>query len=175
MAKKRGNGEGSIYRRKDGRWVGQYEVQTANGSKRLYVYGKTRKEVAAKLSTALADRESGLMFDAGNLSVGEYLDRWLSDSVRDSVKRRTFESYVSITRRHIAPALGQISLEKLTPAHVQGLYRAKLDGGLSPTTVEHIYTTLHRALKQAVKWGLIRRNICEAVSVPRRARLEMWP
>ena len=71
--RRRGKGEGSIYRRKDGRWVGQYEV---NG-KRRYVYGRTRKEVAEKLNKALTERDAGLVFDAKNLSVGDYLDRWL--------------------------------------------------------------------------------------------------
>ncbi|MDP8951369.1 MAG: site-specific integrase, partial [Actinomycetota bacterium] len=175
MTEKRANGEGSIYQRKDGRWVGQYTVHTANGPKRRAVYGKDREEAARKLAGAIADRDRGLIFDAGNMTVGEYLDRWLSDSVRDTVKRRTFEGYASIVRRHLKPAIGRVKLAKLTPAHVQGLYRAKLDAGLSPTTVQHVHTTLHKALRQAVKWGLIPRNVCEAVSVPRRDSPEMRP
>jgi hypothetical protein len=79
---KRGNGEGSIYRRKDGRWVGQYTAQTATGQKRRYVYGKTRAEAAAKLAKSIANRDVGLTFDAGNLTVSEYLTAWLNDSVR---------------------------------------------------------------------------------------------
>ena len=169
------NGEGGIGRRKDGRWAGSYTVQTATGPKRRYVYGRNRKDVAAKLAKAVADRDSGLVFDAGNLTLGDYLGRWLDDSVRDSVKRRTYESYVSIVRRHIAPGLGRIKLAALTPAHVQGLYRTKLDSGLSPTSVEHIHTTLHRALKQAVKWQLVPRNVCGAVTVPSRARTDFRP
>ena len=74
MAKKRGNGQGSIYRRTDGRWVGQYLVHTAKGPKYRYLYGKTRAVVAEKLTKAMADRDSGLIFDAGKMTVGEYLD-----------------------------------------------------------------------------------------------------
>ncbi len=70
--RRRGRGESSIYRRKDGRWVGQYEV---NG-KRRYVYGRTRKEVAERLNKAIAERDAGLVFDAKNLALAEYLDRW---------------------------------------------------------------------------------------------------
>jgi hypothetical protein len=73
MAKKRGNGEGSIHRRKDGRWVGQYTVRAASGPKRKTVYGKTRAEVAAKLAKAIAESNDGYAFDAGNLSVGRGL------------------------------------------------------------------------------------------------------
>nr|MDP9486579.1 site-specific integrase [Actinomycetota bacterium] len=64
MSKKRGNGEGSISRRKGGGWMAQYAVYTAEGRKRKTIYGKTRAEVATKLSRALSDREDGLNFDA---------------------------------------------------------------------------------------------------------------
>ncbi len=172
---KRANGEGSIYQRKDGRWVGQYTIQTENGQKRRTIYGKDRETVAKKLTQAVADRDRGLVFDAGSLTVGDYLDRWLNDSVKGSVKRRTYEGYASIVARHLKPAVGSVKLAKLTPPHVQRLYRAKLDGGLSPTTVQHLHTTLYKALKQAVRWKLIQRNVCEAVTVPRRDSPEMRP
>jgi integrase len=63
----------------------------------------------------------------------------------------------------------------LTPAHVQGLYRAKLDEGLAPKTVKYIHTTLHRALKQAVRWGLVPRNAAAGVDPPRVRTPEMRP
>ena len=155
MSRKRGNGEGTIHRRKGGGWCAQYTVYTVKGRKRKTVYGKTRAEVAAKLAKALSDREGGLVFDTGNETLSEYLDRWLNDSVRNSVKQRTFENYTYVVRSHLIPALGHMKVKTLTPAHVQGLYRSKLDSGLSPRTVQLIHTTLHKALKQAVKWSLI--------------------
>ena len=69
-------------------------------------------------------------------------------------------------------------IKALTPAYVQGLYSSKLDSGLSPRTVRLIHTTLHKALKQAVKWGLLPRNVTEAVEAPRpskKAKKEMHP
>jgi integrase len=86
---RRGNGEGTITRRKDRRWEGKYTVYTAEGPKRRALYGKTRKEVADKLAKALADRASGYTFDAEKMTVGEYLDRWLNDSDRGSVRTST--------------------------------------------------------------------------------------
>jgi integrase len=86
LSKKRGNGEGSIHRRKGGGWCAQYSVYTAKGRKRRTLYGKTRQEVATKLAKALSDREGGLTFDAKNLILGEYLDLWLRDSVKDTVR-----------------------------------------------------------------------------------------
>jgi len=123
---RRSNGEGCIYKRKDGRWVGKNSV---NG-KRKSVYGKTRKEVAAKLNKALSEIAGGLLFDCLNLTLEEHLEKWLKNSVRDSVRQRTYDRYEQIVRIHINPTIGRMKLKNLTPAHVQGLYREKLDSGL---------------------------------------------
>lgn len=166
---------GKVKQREDGRYEAKYTVQTATGLKRRSVYGSTQKEVAEKLARAVADGLDGLAVDSENVRVAEYMSRWLGDSVHGSVKRRTYESYVSIVRRHINPAFGEQRLRALSPVNVQALYRIKLEEGLSPTTVEHIHTTLHRALKQAVRWQLISRNVCDAVSVPKRVSPETTP
>jgi integrase len=172
---KRGNGGGSIGRRKDGLYMARYTVQTATGTKRKTLYGKTRSEVSAKLSKALTDREGGLTYDAGKQTVEEYLARWLSNSVRDTVRQRTYERYESIVRVHLAPAIGKVKLKALTPDHVRGLYRKKLDGGLAPRTVLHIHRTLSKALKQATDDGLIPRNAAAPVKPPRPSREEIRP
>jgi len=75
LQKKRGNGEGSVYRRKDGLWVGQYKIRTHDGPKTKYIYSKTRKGAASKLAGALAEGDSGLVYDCRSLTVGDYLDR----------------------------------------------------------------------------------------------------
>jgi integrase len=123
----------------------------------------------------MADADRGLIFDADNLKVGEYLDRWLSDSVSDTVRATTFERYEQITRLHLKPALGRVKLKALTPAHVRSRYREKLEAGSSARTVRYIHTTLHKALKQAVMDGLIPRNATEAVKPPQPSREEMCP
>lgn len=90
MARKRGNNEGSIYEHvRNGKKVGYrgaYSVHTAEGVKRRYISGRTREEVRRKLGKAMADRDGGLVLDAGSLTVGEYLERWLKD-VKDTVRR----------------------------------------------------------------------------------------
>ena len=168
--KRREKGEGSIYRRKDGRWVGEYEVD----GKRRYIYGKTRKEVAGKLTKAMADRDAGMIFDAGSLRVGDYLDGWL-DSIRDTLRRRTWTRHEEVVRLHLKPSLGGIRLDRVNALQIQSLYRAKLDCGLSPRTVRIIHTTLHKALKQAVKWALLPRNIAECVDPPKVPKKEIRP
>ena len=175
---KRGNGEGSITKRKDGLYMARYTVQTADGPKRRTIYGKkgeSREDVAAKLTKAMADRDGGITYDAGKLTVEEHLRRWLSDSVRDTVRQRTYERYESIVRVHLIPAIGKIKLKMLTPVHVRGLYRAKLDAGLAPRSVIHIHRTLSKALKQATDDGLIPRNVASLVKPPRPQGEEIRP
>jgi integrase len=169
-ARRRGRGEGSIYRRKDGRWVGQYEV----GGKRRYVYGKTRKEVASKLTKAVADGNEGLVFDSDHLTVARYLDRWL-DSIRGTVRESTWVRHEINVRVHLKPALGRVRLGKLDPLQVQSFYRCKLDQALSAASVLKIHSTLSKSLKQAVRWRLVPLNVCMAVVLPRITKPEIQP
>ena len=172
---RRANGEGGVSRRKDGSWMARYTAQTPTGRKRKVLYAKSREEARRKLAEAIAERDRGLVYDSEGLTLGEYLARWLEDSVRGSVKATTYQSYGSLVRLHVCPTLGSTKLSALTPAHVQALYRAKLDEGLAPKSVKHCHTTLHRALKQAVRWGLVPRNAAAEADPPRVRTPEMRP
>jgi integrase len=176
VAKKRGNGEGTTpYKRKNGLWCVQYTVYTAEGRKRKTLYGKTRQEAATKLAKALSDREDGLVFDDGGLTVGTYLDRWLDGSVRGSVRRSTFDRYEIAVRVHIKPALGRLKLKQLTPTHVAAFYQERLAAGSAPASVNKLHVTLHKTLDQAVKWHMIPHNVAEVVKAPRPAPEEIRP
>ncbi len=85
------------------------------------------------------------------------------------------ERHEQIVRLHLKPALGRVKLSKLTPAHVQRLYRDKLDSGLSSAAVQKVHTVLHKALALALKWNMIPRNATDAVKAPRPAPEEMHP
>src|SRR5215204_2421852 len=176
---KNGNGEGSIYEHKrNGKKVGYrgaYTVYTAEGPKRRYVTGKTREEVRQKLAGAIADRDGGLVFSADGQTVGEYLERWFETSVRGSVRESTYGSYRRQVRRYVVPAIGGVKLKSLSAMHVQVMYRSMLDRALSSRTVQYTHAVLRRALKQAVRWGLVPRNVCEDVDRPRLFREEMRP
>lgn len=172
---KRGNGEGSITRRKDGLYMARYTVQTQAGPKRKTVYGKTRAEASDKLSKALADRSGGLVFDTGTLTVGEYIKTWLSDSVRGTVRDSTHASYEQVARNYLIPGIGKVKLKDLKPLHLRQLYRGKLDAGLSARTVQYIHTVVKKALKDAVRGELIPRNPADAVDPPQVRREEMRP
>src|SRR5215208_2035400 len=176
-AKCRANGDGDVFPRKNkaGKITSYRGAYVGPDGKRRYISGKTKEGARRNLRKARGDAERGLVFDADNLKVGEYLDRWLADSVSDTVKATTFERYEQIARLHLKPAFGWMKVKALTPAHVRGLYRKKLESGSSARTVRYIHTTLHKALKQAVMDGLIPRNVTETVKPPQPSREEMHP
>ena len=179
MARKKqnGNGQGTVYPRKNkqGKVIGYRGSYFAPDGKRRYVSAKRKGDAERALRQAMTDADRGLVFEAGTLTVEDYLNRWLADAVKDTVRSTTFERYEQITRKHIAPEIGRVKLKALTPAHVRGLYKEKLESGLSPRTVQYIHVTLHRALKQAGQDGLIPRNATQAVKPPQLRRKEMHP
>ena|SRR5215208_5611879 len=141
MAKKkqRGNGAGTVYPRKnkDGKVIGYRGSYIVNG-KRYYVSAKTKTETEQKLRQSMTDADRGLVFEAGALMLSDYLDKWLLN-IKDTVRQRTWERYEQIVRVHLKPTLGRLKLKNLTPTHMRGLYREKLDAGASNRTVQYIH------------------------------------
>ena len=133
-----------------------------SGEKKRYVSGKTRKDVATKLSKVVAERDSGLVYDSENLKVAGYLDKWL-DAIRDTLRGRRWQRHEQVTRIHLKPAIRSTKLDGFNAFLVQSLYRSKLAEGISPCTVQMIHAPLYKALEWAVKWFLLPRNVCDAV------------
>ena len=115
---RRGNGEGTITRRKDGRWEARYYIHTVDGAKRKVLYGKTRAEARDKLAKALSDRIDGIVYDDENMTLGEYLDVWLEGSVYGSVRQSTYDRDTNLVNNHIKPVLGRLKLKKLNSTHL---------------------------------------------------------
>lgn len=112
---KRGNNEGTITKRIDGRW--EARMSLGNGKRKAF-YGKTRKEVAGKLTKALRDQQQHLPIVSEQDTVAAFLASWLEDVAKPSLRARTFESYVMIVNHHLIPALGKHRLAALTPQDV---------------------------------------------------------
>ena len=111
---KRGNGEGNVGLRDDGRWQASTLVGRADGTrKRHYVYGVSRAEVQRKLDD-IRDRVRGGQpaVDAG-VTLGAYLDRWLVDGLTEH-KATTRQNYATMVRTHITPAIGHVRLDRLS-------------------------------------------------------------
>jgi integrase len=171
MAKKRGSNEGSIFKRKDGRWCAVINLGWENGKRqRKQFYGATRQEVAKALNKAIREKQQGLLVASDRQTVEQYLAYWLQHQVQSSVRPRTYESYELLSRVHIVPELGRLSLQELSPQHVQAFLAKKLKSGRAPQTVRHMRTVLRRALNFAIKWGLVSRNSAALVDPPRVER-----
>ena len=169
MSKPRGsnpNGEGTIYRRKDGRWVGAvYAPTNRGGRKRVAFYGKTRGEVRAKLTALLRDVDRGLTVAAENWTVEQYLDHWLATVVRPNRAPKTYQGYELVVRRHLVPVLGRKRLKALSVADVRRLVQGLTDSGLGVRTVQQVHAVLRNALEQAVRDEAVARNVAKLVKV----------
>ncbi len=178
MAKKKqqGNGSGTVYPRKNknGKITSYLGSYFAPDSKRRYVSAKTKTACREKLRQAMSDADRGLVFDAGTLTLGQYLDKWLSN-IEDTVRQRTWERYEQLVRVHIKPALGSKKLKDLTRTHLKALYREKLDSGLAPRTVQYIHVTLCKALKDAVGDGLVPKNVADGLKPSKSKKKEINP
>jgi integrase len=168
-ARRRGKGEGSVYRRaSDGRWVAALIM---DDGRRVVRRASSRKDAAAKLELLLKARAEGQAL-AADRSTAAFLTEWLA-VVQNTVGLGTFERYEQYIRVHAIPALGRIRLGRLTPQHFQRLYQEKLAAGLSPTTVSHLHAVLHGAFAEAVRWGLVPRNVVALVGPPRKVHVEV--
>ena len=168
---RRGKGDGSIYHRRDGRWVAVYEHGSGAGRRnRHYLYGKTRSEVRDKLRKAQAKQEEGSSISDARQRVEQFVLDWL-DAVRAEVRERTWQRYCQYMRLHFLPAVGGMRLSDLSARDLDKLY-AKCLVTLSPTTVRHLHMVIHRVLESAVKQGLLARNVANAAHRPRATRRE---
>jgi integrase len=171
--KRRGRGEGSVYQRKgDKRWVA---VLIMEDGKRKPLYGDTQAEAIERRTQALIEMKQGLLATGPKQKVKDYLERWLEEVHKPTIKLNSYIRYRSILDKHILPALGHISLQKLAPHQVQSLYTQKLKEGLKASSVHLIHALLHKALSNAVRWGLVPRNVCDMVTVPRTSKPEIHP
>ena len=100
-----------ITKRKDGLFQGMYTAHTPGGPRRKYIYGRRKKDVERRLAEAMGDAARGVVFDAKGVTVGEWLDAWLTDTIKPLVDAgkltySTYKRYVGIVRKHLKPALG---------------------------------------------------------------------
>ena len=189
MAKKRANGEGSIRKRKDGRWEGRYTAgHNLETGKPIYrnVLGKTQAEVKEKLKTAIQETQSLDFSKTGQYTVGQWMDVWYENYAKIKVRPSSHQTYKGYIENHIKPNIGDIPLEKLTTLDLQRLYKTLLANGrvdrleskgqlkgLSPKTVRNIHQILSSALKLAQEQRIILTNPAEGCALPKVEHREM--
>ena len=188
MAKKRANGEGSIRKRKDGRWEGRYTVgYDENSGKRITknVLGKTQAEVREKLAKAIADAASLDTRRMNDYTLGTWLQTWYELYAKPHLRFSTAENYRRGIELHIVPRIGDIPLKKLTGRDLQWLYKELQEhgrlreaqkskqSGLGGSTIHGMHVMLHNALGRAVRERLIIRNPADDCIPPKIPRHEM--
>lgn len=168
---KRANGEGSIFKRKDGRWQGDISLGYDQHGKRRRetVYGRTQREVREKIDRLKREVGSG-SYSNTKLTLAEYLDKWHAEGSRNW-EPRTIELYRGYIDKHIVPRIGDIKLAKLAPLHVQNMVGEIADRGTF-STANKCRRLLFSALKQAVRWQLVPRNVVEAVDPVKEPKVE---
>ena len=171
----RGSYQVAIYMGLDSNGEQQYHRETVRG---------TKHDAQVRLAELLNSLHRGETVKASKMTLGEYLDQWLSAYAKANVSPKTFERYEEIVRLTIKPHMGTIVLDRLQPIQLQQFYSTLQESGrkkksksgktgLSARTVLHVHRLLHQALKRAVKWQLLIRNPCEAVEPPRPESHEM--
>ncbi|MFF4147503.1 tyrosine-type recombinase/integrase [Streptomyces sp. NPDC001698] len=204
MAKRRANGEGTITKRADGRYQAAAYVYRPDGTRtRKFVYGKTRAEVAEKLTELQEKTRQGIPAAESTMAFGDYLTYWLATIAPQRLKPSTLNSYEGLTRLYIRPALGKKRLNRLSPADVRRFLAEFKDSCLcclrgadaerpegkrsccavgrcckrrpSARTVQYIHAVLRSSLQQAIREELVARNVARIVETPTVTRKEVRP
>jgi integrase len=177
---RRGRQEGSIFERTDGRWSAEVSLGYDGQGKRVRktVYGADKAEVAEKLRKLQADHDAGRLVETEQLTVGEYLNRWLNNTAKNKVRPQTWERYRQLVEIYLVPILGGVKLSKLAPLHVEQCYAAMERGAsdrkkASASTRKCAGVILSAALKHAVRVKLILYNPAADVAKARPEEREM--
>ncbi len=177
---------GSIRERSSGSFELRYSLGTdaATGRRRManVTVRGSRKDAEKELRRLLRSLDTGDHVDPNRVILRDWLATWLA-SVRQEITPKTHEGYTEIVKHFLAPALGNLLLAKLAPAHIQAFYNTLADGGrrdgkpggLSPQTRRHIHRILSSALTRAVEQQLLARNPAEVFRrrLPKIERHEM--
>jgi integrase len=161
---KRIYGEGSIYWNNDrNRWVAQILLPN---SKRRSKSFTDKKQALNWLASERTKINQGLFVADESIKLGDFLNSYMAEVAIHNLRPTTYQTNYSLIKNHIIPGLGNIKLSKLQPSQVQAFYSQKLSEGLARRTVAYLHAILHKCLDQALRWGLVNRNITDLVDVP---------
>ena len=183
MSQKRGHGEGTVQEIKPGVWVARFSYKDPKTGtiKRKKSTGSSRREALAKGREWLKNLDDGLLPDADKITVGKWLDRWLEDFVRPSVRVKTYEKYLSTMKNYVKPKLEDVPLLKISAPDVQRLFNellttgGKEGKGISSLTVRNTRRYFIAALDSAVKMGLLIKNVVRLTEPPKAYKEEVRP
>lgn len=168
----RGKGEGTIYKRPNGTYVGQYYAL----GKRKTVTGKTRKEVQQKLNKALVELQEGSYIDSSKMKLGAFVKDYMDNYKKNEVQLSTFTSYEETLETHVYnDVIAEVELGKITTDTMQKYYNRKIKDGMSSRGVRYIKSILNGAFKNGCSRKLINSNPHDNVTMPRKTKSEVIP
>jgi integrase len=169
---RRTKGDGALFHRADGMWIGRVEIPSTDGKRRTKsVSSRDRNEALRKLKKLRADVEGGRIAVTAATTVEKWLTRWLHDIHRRNIRPQTYRSYDRIIRHHIVPHVGSKRLDRLTPEHVRRMH----DAIESSRSAQLAHVVLQRALDDAEREGMITRNVAKTVAKPRHVAAQREP
>ncbi len=171
---KRRRGEGTVCKRKDGRYEAAAYVHTPTGIRRVRRYAATRTEAEALLVELRNKNRSGLLSNTKEQKLGNYLDYWLTIA-KSKLRPNTYSGYESIVRLYLKPGLGNKCLARLSVADVQSHIQSQLKLGVSTRTIQKQRLVLSTALKRAEHEEIISRNVARLVEIPQYKPKEIVP
>jgi integrase len=171
--KRRPRGDGGLFKRADGMWIGVVELPIGGDGKRRrkYVSSKNRNEAIRKLKQLRADVLANRIAVTSSATVEQWLERWLNDIHKRKVRPGTFAGDERIIRLHINPHIGRRRLDQLTPAHIRQMHDA-ID---SSRSAQLAHGLLQKALKDAEREGMVGRNVALLVDKPGHVAEEREP
>lgn len=169
--------QGQIIARGERRWLVRVYLGRDRQTRRRRYHNRTiRGPLGAAqryLNARLREREQGRDLVSSELTLNEYLDRWLEMAARPKLRAKSYSDYESLLRLYIRPALGERMLRGVSPMEIQGVYQRMHERGLSSRAVRYTHAVLHAALEQAIKWRLLLQNAATGVELPKASRREM--
>lgn len=177
-ATRNAQGGGTIRQRANGLWEARYTVGRDPGTGKQIqrsIYGSTQKEVRQKLAQITASIDKGTYQTPNKITVGTWMEEWLTTFCENKVKPLTLQSYRASIKNHIVPAIGAMELQAVKGSHVQRLYNSMTRAGLSGKTVKNTSAIMHKAFSIALKQGIIAANPCDAAELPKADRKEIRP
>ena len=164
---RRGNGEGSVRLRPDGRWESRLRLPGSQGGERISVYGATRQEVTDEAARVLRDARLGVSVADGRQRYDDYLAHWL-EMVAQGQSESLYATYESAIRLHITPVIGSVRLMDITPYHIERVYTQMLAEGLRSLGI--VGVIMRASLGVAELHGLVARNVARLVRRPTEER-----
>ena len=180
MAKRRPAGDGLVRKRADGRWEGRIVVGHKEDGSPIFrsVFARTQKEVMRKLHSQIETYRDVELTEESNMTLGEWMDKWLDDYMALTIRESTMDSYQTMTKHYIKPYLGGEKIGSITTADIQQLYNWLRENGrvnehyekgntLSDSMIRSIHMMLHQAMDAAVRERLIVKNPTEGTVIPK--------